>query len=60
METKEKIEVYIDFEDGKTVCICKRTRKGCNRFCEKAVVERDKYEGWKELFHQNRYGKSSK
>ena len=24
METKEKIKVFIDFQNGKTVCICKR------------------------------------
>lgn len=23
METKEKIKVFIDFQNGKTVCICK-------------------------------------
>lgn len=40
METKEKIEVFIDIENGNTVCICKRTRKGCKKFCEAAVVER--------------------
>ena len=27
METKEKIKVFIDFQNGKTVCICKRSRK---------------------------------
>ena len=55
METKEKIEVFIDIENGNTVCICKRTRKGCKKFCEAAVVERDKYIGWEKTFRQNRY-----
>ena len=31
METKEKIKVYIDIQDGKTVCICKRSHKGCGK-----------------------------
>ena len=29
METKEKIKVFINFQNGKTVCICKRSRKRC-------------------------------
>lgn len=57
METKEKIEVFIDVENGQTVCICKRTRKCCKKFCEAAVVERDKYLGWEKTFRQNRFGK---
>ena len=43
METKEKIKVYIDIQDGKTVCICKRSHKGCGKKCEPDVVERDKF-----------------
>ena len=31
METKEKIKVYIDIQNGKTVCICKRNHKGCGK-----------------------------
>ena len=31
METKEKIKVFIDFQNGKTVCICKRSRKRCGK-----------------------------
>lgn len=57
METKEKIKVYIDIQAGKTVCICKRSRKGCNKNCEPDVVERDKFAGWEQIFRQNRYGK---
>lgn len=57
METKERIDVFALIENGKTVCICKRDRKGCRNFCEKATVERDKYEDWKDAFQQNRYGK---
>lgn len=42
METKEKIKVFIDFQNGKTVCICKRSRKRCGKNCSPEVVERDK------------------
>lgn len=31
METKEKIKVFIDFQNGKTVCICKRSRNAAAR-----------------------------
>ena len=31
MEEKEKIKVYIDIQDGKTVCICKRNRRAATR-----------------------------
>lgn len=57
MEVTERIDVFVLIEDGKTVCICKRDRKGCKRHCEKAVVGRDKYEDWKDTFRQNRFGK---
>lgn len=57
MESKEKIYVYIDIRGGKTVCICKRSKKGCDKNCEPDVVERDKFEGWKSTFQTNRYGK---
>lgn len=57
MENKEKIKVYIDWQNGKTVCICKRSKKKCNKKCEPDVVERDKFYGWEETFKQNRYGK---
>ena len=56
METKERIEVYIDVKNGKTVCICKRNRKGCKKKCLPDVVERDKFEGWESTFRRNRYG----
>ena len=59
METTEKIKVYIEFEGGKTTCICKRRKgkKPCNPKCEPDVVERDKYRGWQETMKQNRYGR---
>lgn len=58
METKELIKVYIDFKDGKCVCICKRSKKRCNKKCTPDVVERDKFYGWEDTFKVNRYGKS--
>lgn len=57
METRETIKVYIDVQNGKTVCICKRSKKGCSKNCESDVVERDKFAGWQSTFHRNRYGK---
>ncbi len=57
METKEKIKVYIDVQNGKTVCICKRSKKRCNKNCEPDVVERDKFAEWQSTFRRNRYGK---
>lgn len=57
METKEKIKVFIRYENGKTVCICPRDKKRCGHKCEPDVVERDKFRGWEETFRRNRYGK---
>ena len=57
METKEKVKVFIRCENGKTVCICPRYKKRCNRKCDADVVERDKFYGWEKTFHRNRYGK---
>lgn len=58
MDEKEKIKVWIDFKDGKTVCICKHDRKKCkNKRCVPDYVERDRFYGWEKLFRQNRYGK---
>lgn len=57
MEQKEKINVFIRIENGKTICVCARNRKQCNRRCEQDVVERDKFRGWQNEFRRNRYGK---
>lgn len=54
----EYIKVYIDYKDGKTVCICKASNKLCNKNCEKDIVERDKYRGWEDTFRVNKYGKT--
>lgn len=54
----EYIKVFIDYKDGKTVCICKRDKKRCKKQCTPDVVERDKYRDWEDTFYQDRYGKS--
>lgn len=51
------IEVYIRCKKGKTLCICPRNDKRCNRNCEKDVVERDRFAGWYNSFRRDRYGK---
>lgn len=58
MKQKETIKVFIDYQDGKTVCICKRSKKGCKKNCLPEIVERDKYRGWRRTFHVDKYGKS--
>lgn len=57
METTEKISVYIDIENGKTVCICHTSAKGCGKNCPRDTVERDKYREWEQTMKRNRYGK---
>ncbi len=54
----EYIKVYIDFKDGKTVCICRRENKRCSKNCTPDVVERDKYRGWEQLCKVDKYGKT--
>ena len=57
METRERIEVYADIQNGKTVCICPRCDKRCEKPCEPEVVERDRYDGWEKTFARDRYGR---
>lgn len=57
MKEKEQIKVFVDIVNGRTVCICQRTQKGCDKPCIPDVVERDRFEGWKSTFRRNRYGK---
>lgn len=57
MKAKEKIEVYINIDKGKTVCICKRNKKRCNKACEPDVVERDRFAEWEDTFRTNRFGR---
>jgi len=58
MEELERIPVYIRIVDGKTVCICHRSRKKCGQKCEKDTVTRDRFEGWRALMERDRFGKS--
>ena len=58
MEETESIPVYVDIRNGKTVCICHRSRKGCGKNCEKDSVSRDKFADWKKLMKRDRFGKS--
>lgn len=57
MQEKERIKVYIQTAGGKTVCMCMRSRKGCDKPCEKDVVTRDRYEDWKSTMCRNKYGR---
>lgn len=58
MKNKERIPVYVYAKDGKTICICKRTRKKCKRTCcEEDFVVRDKFIGWQGTMKRDRFGK---
>lgn len=57
MEDKEQIKVYVDVVNGRTVCICSRNHKGCNKPCEKDVVTRDRIRGWQDTMRRDRYGR---
>lgn len=56
MEEREKIRVFVDIKDGKTVCICKRSRKKCRKNCTPDEVERDRYAGWQSTMNKDKYG----
>lgn len=56
MEETEKIKVFVDIVNGRTVCICTRQHKGCAKQCEKDVVERDRFRGWMNTT-RNKYGR---
>lgn len=58
MEEVEKIPVYVDIRNGKTRCLCHRSRKGCRKNCEKDTVTRDKFLDWEKLMQRDRFGKS--
>lgn len=57
MEEKERIEVFIDIQKGKTVCTCRRSKKMCGKKCEPDVVERDRFAGWESAFQRDKYGR---
>ena len=54
----EYIKVFVDYQDGQTACICKRSKKMCNKQCTPEIVERDKYRGWQDTFVVDKYGKT--
>lgn len=57
MEKIEKIPVFIDYRDGKTVCICHAGRKRCKKNCIRDEVDRDKFRDWKKTMNRSRFGK---
>ena len=57
----EYIKVYIKYdENNNIVCMCLRKNKRCTENCSPDVVERDKYRGWEDTFHRDRFGKCRK
>lgn len=57
MEQAEKIPVFIKIINGKTVCICHAYDKGCREKCQRDIVSRDKFDGWKDTLYRNKYGR---
>ena len=57
MQEHEKIPVWVRIVDGKTVCICHRGHKGCEKPCDKDVVTRDKFAGWQSTMCRDRFGR---
>lgn len=57
METAEKIPVFLKIVNGKTVCVCHASAKGCKQRCERDVVTRDKFEDWKSIMRRDSYGR---
>jgi len=57
MEAIEKIPVFIDIVNGKTVCICSAKAKKCRKQCQRDIVERDKFRDLEKVMRRNRYGK---
>lgn len=54
----EYIKVHIDYQDGRTICVCKASHKLCDKNCDTDIVERDIYRGWQKAFQVDKYGKS--
>ena len=57
MELSERIPVYVYYRNGRTVCICKRDNKRCDRECAEDIVERDKFRDWEETMNRDKYGR---
>lgn len=58
MADKEKIKVWVDYQNEEISCICHRAKKRCNKKCTRDVVERDRYYGWERTFRTDKYGKN--
>lgn len=59
MQHKETLKVFIDFQNGKVICMCLRSHRRCNKPCLMDTVERDKYRGWQQLTRVDKYGKTT-
>jgi len=57
MKKLELLKVFIRRENGRTVCICLRSNKRCERRCIPDVVERDLYRDWERTMNRDRFGK---
>jgi hypothetical protein len=57
IKTVELIAVFIDYRNGKTVCICPANKKRCGKNCVRDIVERDKYRDWEKTMNRSRFGK---
>jgi hypothetical protein len=56
LKEKERIHVFVDIVNGRTVCICTARNKGCKKQCERDVVERDLFRGWDSTM-RDKYGR---
>lgn len=56
MADHDRIKVWIDFENGETMCICPYWKKRCEKNCTEGVVTRDRYYGWEECLNVDIYG----
>lgn len=52
-----KIDVYVFAPKGKILCICKASRKLCERKCEIQKVIYDQYQDYEECMRTSKYGK---
>lgn len=57
METIEKIPVFIKIAGGKTVCVCHAKNKKCKADCQREILERDKFIGWRQTMIRDKFGR---
>lgn len=57
VDEHEKIPVYVDIRNGRTVCICHAGDKGSGKHCERDVVTRDKFFEWRKTMQRDRFGR---